>query len=66
MKVKIVLSFFATLMLLASCGTKDWWKSPVTTVDWEQEQKKEETYVSSSNIGGWQGEPDAEAEIFNN
>jgi len=64
MKVKIVLSSFATLIFLTSCGAKNDTESSVKTNDSIAEQK--ENIVPSSSIGGWLGEPEAEKEIFKN
>jgi len=65
MKVKIVLSLFATLILLASCGAKNDTESSVKTND-SNAIEQEESIVPSSSIGGWLGEPEAEKEIFKN
>lgn len=65
MKVKIVLSFFATLVFLASCGAKNDTESSVKT-NGSSATEQEENFIPSSSIGGWQGEPEAEKEIFTN
>jgi protein involved in sex pheromone biosynthesis len=65
MKVKIVLSLFATLVFLASCWAKNDTESWVKTND-SGAVEKEENVIPSSSIGGWLGEPEAEKEIFKN
>ena len=65
MKVKIVLSLFATLAFLASCGAKNDTESSVKTND-SNSAEQEENIVPSSSIGGWLGEPEAETEVFTN
>lgn len=65
MKVKIVLSLFATLVFLTSCGAKNDTESKVKTND-SSVTGQEENVIPSSSIGGWQGEPEAEKEIFRN
>lgn len=59
MKVKIVLSLFVTMLLLASCGAKNEQESAVKT-DGSTIEQEEEDVMISSNIGGWQWTPPEE------
>ncbi len=65
MKVKIVLSLFATLVFLTSCGVKNDTELKVKTND-SSVTGQEESIIPSSSIGGWKGEPEAEKEVFTN
>lgn len=60
MKVKVVLTFILSMLLLTSC----FWKNETESID--DSTKEEETYSTSSTIGGWQWTPSEEYEDFRN